>query len=173
MTREERATIHALTVRFAEGDRAAFDPLFAALWPVLRAFVARSVPAADVDDAAQEAIVKVFARIADFDVARDALTWALTIASFEVLTLRRRATRRRETPAELDAIANATRSPAEVAEDREIVGHIEAYLGAISERDREAIEAELRGEVARTEGARKRRWRAFDRLRRFWRATHE
>src|SRR5438046_2896831 len=98
MTNTERAAIQDLAVRFAEGDRAAFDPLFAKLWPVVRAFVARSLPDADVEDAAQEAIVKVFARIADFDPRRDASAWALTIASFEVLTVRKRRTRRRESP---------------------------------------------------------------------------
>ncbi|UJR79969.1 RNA polymerase sigma factor [Sandaracinus amylolyticus] len=173
MTREERATIHALTVRFADGDRAAFDPLFAALWPVVRAYVARSLPAADAEDVAQEAIVKVFARIADFDVTRDAAAWALTIASFEVMTSRRRAMRRRETAAELDGLEASMRSPEDLTGAREMLAHLEAFLGAMSDRDRAAIHAELEGEQAVGEGARKRRWRAFDRLRRMWRASHE
>lgn len=172
MTRAERVAIHELLVRFEDGDRSAFDPLFAAPWPVVRAFVGRSLPGPDAEDAAQEARVKVFARVADFDPRRDATAWALTIASFEVLTARRRRARRREDPGELDAVAWA-RTLDDDIHTRELLAHLVEYLGTVSESDRAAIAAELGAEAATGETARKRRWRALERLRRYWRAIHE
>jgi RNA polymerase sigma factor (sigma-70 family) len=171
MTREERSAIHALFVRFADGERAAFDPLFAALWPILRAFVARSLPESEVEDVAQEAVVKVFARIEQYDDRRDGLAWALTIASFEVLSARKRIARRREAAIEPEVMSSST-SPEMEASHRELLEALERYLGHIDEIDRVAIEAELRGAIARGERDRKRRWRALDRLRRFWRTSH-
>src|SRR6185503_749365 len=84
--------------RLADGDREAFHPVFVRLWPLLRAFVGRHPPVADAEDAAQEALVKVFARAAEFDPARDALSWAFAIAAYEVKTARRKRQRRREEP---------------------------------------------------------------------------
>ena len=78
-------------VQFADGDRAAFQPLFDALWPVLLTFTSRTLErTADAEDAAQQAMLKVFSRIADFDRGRDGVSWALGIAGYEVMTLRKR-----------------------------------------------------------------------------------
>jgi hypothetical protein len=38
--------------RLAEGDRAAFLPVYQSLWPVLRAFVVRQLPLGDAEDVA-------------------------------------------------------------------------------------------------------------------------
>src|SRR5215813_612631 len=82
--------------RLADGDRSAFSTVYQALWPVLRAFVARQLPMPDSEDAAQEALLKVFARASEFDPERDALSWALGIAAFEIRSTRKRSLRRRE-----------------------------------------------------------------------------
>jgi RNA polymerase sigma-70 factor (ECF subfamily) len=159
-------------VRFAEGERSAFDPLFAELWPILRSYVGRSLSDADADDATQNAIVKVFDRIADFNTARDGVTWALAITSYEIMTMRRRRLRGREAPLSDDRADFDLASPHEQAEWHEQLRILGELLEASSETDRAAIEAELRGEVAHGEAARKRRFRALSRLRDLWRKSH-
>src|SRR2546425_10904070 len=91
----ERAELRRLMARLADGDRAAFGPAFALLWPRLRAFAARYVAVADAEDAAQAALLRVFSRASEYDPERDALAWALGIAAWECRTLRRKRERRR------------------------------------------------------------------------------
>ena len=76
----ERAELRRLMQRLADGDRGAFSPAFALLWPRLRAFAVRYVGAADGEDAAQAALLRVFSRAGEYDGDRDALAWALGIA---------------------------------------------------------------------------------------------
>src|SRR5688500_8397601 len=86
-----------LLAALADGDRAAFSPLYASLWPRVRAFCRRTLGSeADGDDAAQEALVKVFERAVEFDRERDAVSWALGIAAWQYRTHRRRRRRRGE-----------------------------------------------------------------------------
>lgn len=172
MNEAERRSIHALAVRFADGERAAFQPLFAALHPLVLALVRRSLAGADADDAAQEAMVKVFARIVELDPSRDVVAWALGIASYEVLTARRRHGRSRHVDGDPDATEADAPTPESSAIAAEMVEDLARYLGSLGDDERIAIERDLRGEVSRTERDRKRRWRALDRLRRFWRTTH-
>src|SRR5207253_97157 len=104
-----RAALQREMCRLADGDRAAFEPVFAALWPVLRAFAARALPVpAEAEDAAQCALIKVFSRAAEFDASREALPWALGIAAYECRTLRKARSRRRE----------ELRAPPEPADER-------------------------------------------------------
>ena len=92
-----RADVHAVLVRLANGDRQAATLLIRLLWPVLLAFARRAVGNADdAEDIAQESLIKIAARVADFDSARDGLSWAFAIASFELKSHRKRVTRRRE-----------------------------------------------------------------------------
>ena len=92
--------------RLADGDRSAIAPAFDLLWPVLSRFCRRALASeADGEDAAQEAMVKLFARAASFDPGRDGLAWALTIAAWECRTARRRVGRRREAMLEEAAAA--------------------------------------------------------------------
>src|SRR5690348_17316476 len=96
-----RTEVQALVKRLAEGDRTAIEPSFNALWPVLRRFSARALGnEADAEDAAQQAVTKLFAQVADYDSQRDAVGWALTIAAYECRTVRRQRARRREVGAD-------------------------------------------------------------------------
>lgn len=169
MSREDRARISELLTRCADGDRSAFDPLFDALWPILLAFAQKGLPEADAEDAAQEALVKVFGQLGDFDRARDATAWALTIVGFEVLSVRRRRLRRREDAAPTDALASPAPTPEDDALRSELVRVLEAHLGAVSIVERAALVRAMSGEPAVGETARKQRWRAVDRLRALWR----
>jgi len=155
-------------VRFADGERAAFQPLFDALWPVLLAFTSRTLePTADAEDAAQAAMLKVFSRIADFDRGRDGVSWALGIAGYEVMTVRKQRSRRRE--AGSGSFERMEQQGANVEERlladelREVV---RSLVGELPERDRAALAYAFTGAAPPTdETARKRRFRALERLR--------
>ena len=94
--------LHALLSRLSQGDRSAFQPLFVALWPLLRRFSTRFLSStADGDDAAQQALLKVFSRSREYDPTRPALPWLLAIATNECRTLRKRHLRRGDAPLHL------------------------------------------------------------------------
>jgi RNA polymerase sigma-70 factor (ECF subfamily) len=176
MDRDERERLHRAMVRLADGDRRAFEEVYAAVCPVLQRFAARAMPGAvDAEDAAQAALMKIFARASEFDPARDALSWILGIIAYECRTMRQKARRRREEPDGLEALSL---SPADAAtpEERLIACDLQAAaieaLGALRAEDAEALRQVLAGE--RPEGAtfRKRVERAMRRLREAWRAKH-
>ena len=154
----------------ADGDRSAIDPLFHALWPLLVGYATRFLgDPALAEDAAQEAIVKLFGQLDHFDRERDALTWALTHATWQCRTLRRRVQRRAEVSAQVE--------PAAPYEDRELVRAALDTLAQLAPRDREVITAvlvdddELRRALAPAT-FRKRLERALARLRTSWRSRH-
>src|SRR5277367_207052 len=93
----DRAELQRLTTAAADGDRAAVQPLFAALWPVAVRYATRMVgDAALAEDCAQDALVALFGQLARFDRERDALGWALAIVTWQCRTARRRRERRAE-----------------------------------------------------------------------------
>ncbi len=172
MTSLERAELDSLLVRFADGDRSAFAPLFERLWPATLA-VARRITSneADAEDAAQQAVLKIFDSIADLDPARNAVAWALSIATYEALTVRRRRQRR----GEIASVAeDDRRDERPLADDQVIEAEARTALfemvGGMSELDRAALAHFWTGEAPPTdETSRKRRLRAVDRLRAAWR----
>jgi len=163
-------------VRLADGDRAAFRPVFDLAWPCVREVAARMMSSpADADDAAQGALCKLFERISEFDPERDALAWIVGIVSYECLTLRKKRTRRREHAdgdEAIAAVADAQPSP----EDQVIAGELEAValavLGTLKPDDRRTLRVALFGEGERGVAPatfRKRVERALGRLRAAWR----
>lgn len=162
-------------VRFADGDRTAFQPLFDALWPVLLAFTSRSLEqAADAEDAAQQAMLKVFSRIADFDRARDGVSWALGIAGYEVMSLRKQRARRREAgPAALDRVEQEGADVEARTIAEELTQAVRDLLGELPARDGAALAYAFTGEAPPSDDtSRKRRFRALERLRAAWRRAH-
>jgi len=158
----------------AEGDRAALDPLFAALWLPVVTYSTRFLRDATLaEDVAQDALVKLFGRLEQYDRERDALTWALTFATWECRTARRRIQRRAETAAAPDASLDGAR----IVEERELVRAGLEAVEALEPRDREVIAAvlldddELRRSLAPAT-FRKRLERALGRLRTSWRSRH-
>ena len=85
----------------AEGDRAAIDPLFHALWPIAVAYAARLLDGdrALAEDCAQIGLTRMFSQLDSFDRARDALTWTLTHVTWQARTARTARRRRAEQPA--------------------------------------------------------------------------
>jgi RNA polymerase sigma-70 factor (ECF subfamily) len=177
MDTTRRKAIHDAMVRLADGDRSAFDALLDELWPVILAFVRRGVGQdADAEDVAQEVFVRICARIADFDRSRDGLSWAFGIASYEVMTWRRRAQRRREARDDdaLEAERDGAASQEELLLATELGRAFEQAVGALTDDDRRALGLAC-GEAPQDVGGatlRKRRQRALDRLRAIWRAIH-
>ncbi len=176
MERAEREALQGDLERLADGDREAFHPLFLRLWPLLRGFAGRCLPPAEAEDAAQEALLRVFARAAEFDRGRDALSWVLGIAAYEIRTLRQRRRRRREH----DDGALATRAdPRPSPEDTAVAADLERTLGAalatLRPGDAETLLAYARGERPDLPGPtfRKRVERALRRLRGAWRLNHD
>jgi RNA polymerase sigma factor (sigma-70 family) len=173
-----RSLLNASMRRLTDGDRAAFDPVYAALWPAISAFCWRMLGVrADAEDAAQQTLVKVFDRMSTFDPSRDALTWALAIAAWECKTLRRRAVRAREIGGEQgDSLPSEAPSPEDRVIARDLEAALEVVLGTLSERDRETLHATLMdcSPVPAVPAAtfRKRRERAFARLREVWRRVY-
>ncbi len=176
MERHERIELQRCLARLADGDRAAFRPLFDLAWPCVRDVARRMMPdAADADDAAQGALVKLFERASEFDPERDALAWIVGIVSWECLTLRRKRTRRREHARGDDAIAalaDARRNPEEHAIAVELERVAVAVLGTLAPADRQTLRVALFGEGERAAAPatfRKRVERALGRLRAAWR----
>ena len=66
----DEATLDALMARLAQGERAAFDPLFRALEARARRLARARVDAASASDVAQSALLKVFARAHEFTPGR-------------------------------------------------------------------------------------------------------
>jgi RNA polymerase sigma-70 factor, ECF subfamily len=174
--RAERAALQRQLERLADGDRDAFHPVFVRLWPLLRGFAGRCLPPPEAEDAAQEALLRVFARAAEFDRERDALSWVLGIAAYEIRSARQRTRRRREQPGDaLAARPDLARSPEEAAVAGELEAALGAALAALSPADAATLLAYARGERPDLPGPtfRKRVERALVRLRGAWRLNHD
>src|SRR5437016_2454810 len=132
-------------VRLSDGDRTAFGPLFSLTWRLLSRFAQRSLPSADAEDAAQQALLKVFSRAAEFDPRRDALSWILGVVAFECRTQRQKIRRRKEAfsaDAEADpllALASPGPSPEQELAERELLASALESLGSLSPDDIKTI----------------------------------
>jgi RNA polymerase sigma-70 factor (ECF subfamily) len=160
--------------RLADGDRSAFEPAYAALWPIVRAFCQRMLPSRDAEDAAQLSLVKVFERAASFDARRDALPWVLAIAAWECRTARRRIGRSREdlTASALPDFVESAPTPESCVADAELIAAVKVAIGSLSEADRETLERAMTDQAPPGATFRKRRERAMARLREVWRRVY-
>jgi RNA polymerase sigma-70 factor (ECF subfamily) len=160
--------LDALLARLAAGDRSAFSEAFQTLWPItFRLCQSLLRHEADAEDAAQQALEKIFARANDYDPARPALPWALAIASWECRTVRKQRQRRREQP-EASPPERGFAEDLEVEHvNRDLCAAAVAAMGTLSPADREALTATFWEEAASVSGPalRKRRERALGRLR--------
>jgi RNA polymerase sigma-70 factor (ECF subfamily) len=162
--------------RLADGDRSAFDPLYDALWPSVRRLAERMLLGApEAEDAAQEAMTKLFARASDFEPGRSVTSWVLAMTAYECLSQRQKRRRRREhdgTP--LEVTPDGSRSPeaAIIARDHEAAAL--EVLGTLRPDDVETIRALLLDARPNLPRAtfRKRIERALARLRAAWSSRH-
>lgn len=170
----ERLALNLAMARLAEGDRSAFSMVFDALWPLLSGFAKRLSPNwSDSEDAAQQALLKIFEHAHRYDPSQDVAAWALAITANECHALRRK---RRGEP--LDASSRtlpATGTSPEVAVvERNMIELAREALGTLRAEDVATLAAAWRGErpaIAPT-AFRKRVQRATERLRAAWRSRH-
>lgn len=153
-TRSASRAIGALLPCASDGERAAVDLLFGLLYPPVVGYATKFLGDATVaEDVAQDALVKLFGRLHQYDRERDALTWALTVTTWECRTARRRIHRRAETG---DAVS-ASIDGARLAEGRELVHAALATLESLPARDREVIAASLTTTTSSRRASRRRR----------------
>jgi RNA polymerase sigma-70 factor, ECF subfamily len=160
--------------RLADGDRSAFDFVFATLRPLLEGFARRlSRTSADAEDAAQHALLKVFEQAHRYDPAKDVAAWALAITAHECHAVRRK--RRAEAPdTGSETIPSPRPDPEAAAIDRDLMVAASEALGSLRSEDAETLAAAWRGErppIPPT-AFRKRVQRATERLRAAWRSRH-
>lgn len=169
MSPEAAAHVQRALTALAAGDRRAFDSVFEGLWPIMRAFCLRQLnQPAEAEDAAQRALLRLFEQAADFDPARSAVAWALTLAAWECRTTRRRWSRARTTGVQAGlALPDARPDAEKQTQEAQSVARVEAALAELSPLDRETILATLADDAPAVPGAtfRKRRQRALARLR--------
>jgi RNA polymerase sigma factor (sigma-70 family) len=167
----DRAALQQDLTALARGERAAFDPLFHRLWPLLHGFASRCLRGTEAEDAAQEALLRIFSRASEFDPERDALSWVLGVAAWQIRTHRTRSRRRREEAAAPPDRADATPSPEEAAIARDLSSALDRALSQLPPGDAGTLLAYARGERPDLPGPtfRKRVQRALGRLRLRWR----
>ncbi len=136
----------------AAGDRTAFDRVYRAVAPLYARVAARALRSpADAEDAAQQALLNVFARAHEFDPARGtALPWLVAIVANECRTQRQRVRRRREEPEPPEGAADTPTAEDALAR-RELEEAVMQSLGTLSAEDartiRAALELEARPDV--------------------------
>lgn len=129
--------------RLADGDRGAFDEVYERTFHVVKAFAGRFMGSPnDSEDIAQQTLVKIFGQAQNYNRSSDALSWILTIASFECRTLRQKYRRKREDSLDLggiETLASEQRSPEEVAILDDLKKCLLNTLDDLSVVDRESI----------------------------------
>lgn len=134
------AELNMLMNRLADGDRAAFEPLFHALRPRALRLARSRVSGSLAEEVAQAALLNVFARASEFTKNRPVLPWFYAIVANEVRSAWRREQRlaRPVTPDDTHAA-----SPEDEALAAEIVRALDVSHDALSPSDRDALEAML------------------------------
>jgi RNA polymerase sigma factor (sigma-70 family) len=164
-------------VRLADGDRSAFDPMFDALWPLVRRFAERALGSSfDAEDAAQVALLKLFERAGEFDATRPALPWIFGVVAYECRSLRQRRIRRREALVDTppDEMSADDDDVEQQAMRRDLESALHEVIGTMRDDDRTTLAALMEGRRPDVPEAtfRKRVERALKRLRVAWSTRH-
>lgn len=158
--RAPKASLTNALARLADGDRSAFDAVYAEAKPLVEQFVRRSLASGhgdfttDGDDIVQRTLIKLFEQCHRYDRDRSGGAWVITLAAFEVRSVlrdRRRARARHALPDE--RLMDPHESPEDRAAARELLLAAEAALGQLSELDRETLLASLSGDSDVIRGA--------------------
>lgn len=163
-------------VRLADGDRGAFDSVFALAWPFVRALAARTVPPEDAEEVAQRTLLSLFRRASELDPERDAVGWIATLAFWEIKSERTRRRRERARRGDLAGLAEAPAaeaSPEQACEQADLVTALRELVGELPARDVETLRAYALGQRPPGATYRKRLERSLARLGQLWRARHE
>lgn len=161
----QEADIDAWMARLSKGDRDAFGPLYAELAPRALRFSLRRLERADAEDAAQSALMKVFARASEFTPGRAALPWFYAVVFNEVTAIARR--KKPLAAAELlERLPSTEEDAATRLEEGELLRRLAAAIDELDPASREAVLARLDdGNARQSPALRKRISRAYGRLR--------
>jgi len=162
---DERASLRADLARVADGDRAALEPAFARLHPLVLGFCRRVLDGPPAEDAAQEALVNLFAHSGAYDAARDPVPWALAFASNACRTARKRTIRRRE-QGDVPELPDDAEPEAPLV-DGQLRAAVQATLATLSPLDAETLALAM-GDRPSGATFRKRLERASARFRAAW-----
>ncbi len=167
----DRAQLNGLMGQLADGDRAAFQPIFRALLPRVRAWCAHLLrDSNDADDAAQLALVRLFSQASGFNNDGDVLSWAMTIATWECRTFNKKRSRQYMHAASPPATSPTPEHLVSLQEQRLFLKQL---LGGLTLSDQRALlQSEGENVSARTAKGRKQRQRALARLKKVWRERH-
>jgi RNA polymerase sigma-70 factor (ECF subfamily) len=132
--------------RLAQGDRTAFDPLYAALRPRALRFASSRLGEADAPDVAQSALLRVFSRASEFTPGKPCLPWFYAIVANEIRSRARK--RSLCSPHEMgDALVAELAAPDADAEsqllDRELERALELAIDGLDDEAAEAIRVTL------------------------------
>lgn len=171
-----RKAIQSAILRLADGDRTAMPGLVEELWPVLLSYAERGMRDHQAaEDIAQEVLLRISSRISELDRRRDPLSWAFGIATFEIMSQRKRRQRRRETLAgeQLQEPTASVESVEEAAIQAELHAALMEAVGRLSPDDLEHLGVGERAPTGpATPANRKRKQRALERLRTLWRSIY-
>ena len=166
----ERQRLRSQLVRLKEGDRSAFTAVYATLRPLVVAFARRLVGPEQAEDAAQQALVKLFAQASAYDESKDVAAWALALTAWECRTLRTKHRRRNEVA--LSAVEHElSHDPRETLFQRKVVEEARAVLATLSALDQQTLLSAFSDEGSGPT-FRKRKQRALARLISAWRVLH-
>jgi DNA-directed RNA polymerase specialized sigma24 family protein len=159
-----------LMAQLAQGERGAFDPLFRALHPRALRFACARVGPDRGADAAQAALVRVFARAGEFTPGRPVLPWFYAIVANEVRALARKggAARQETERSAAEAWAVAPEDPERRLVEGELRGALERAITSLDDASAETIAVLLgrsAGPAITAPAFRKRVSRAYARLR--------
>ena len=140
-----RSQLNRSMAELADGERRAFDPVYRTLWPVLVRFVA--VISGDrmiAEDMAQQAMLKILARVSTFDHSGDAVAWSMTIAINEYRSYRRKFGNRATTQGEW-TLAEPTDddAPEAIAIRDNLRDAARAVMGQLRPQDLEVVVAAM------------------------------
>lgn len=134
--------------RYAEGDSAAFDELYATLGPRLYSFCVRLSGRSEADDLFQESFLKLHRSRGSYVPGSSVLHWAFAIARSTYIDRHRWRARRPEELARttdehdetsaLDGVAGEEASPESTANARALERIVATELQRMSERNRSA-----------------------------------
>ena len=145
MDEATKSLLNRSMAQLADGERRAFDPVYRTLWPVLVRFVAvMSTDRVIAEDMAQQAMLKILARVSTFDHSGDAVAWSMTIAINEYRSYRRKLGNRATTQGEW-TLAEPTDddAPEAIAIRDNLRDAARAVMGQLRPQDLEVVVAAM------------------------------
>ena len=161
------AELDRLMARLSLGDRAAFDAIYAELSPRALRYALARLPRADAEDAAQNALTKIFSRASEFTPGRAALPWFYAVLLNEIRAVLRKRGREVAWDALLDPPSDAVDAEARL-EGMQVHARLGEAIDMLDAPSRAAVMERLGDTPMPTTGSaalRKRLSRTYSRLR--------